>query len=64
VMLASEHISQALHLYEAGADLVYIPRLHSAPEIARMLRQGMMYGFEGAREAEIERLTHRNEVLA
>ncbi|HSS94350.1 MAG TPA: cation:proton antiporter, partial [Candidatus Dormibacteraeota bacterium] len=64
VMLTSEHIPQALHFYEAGADFVYIPRLHSAPEIARTLRQGLDGGFEALRKAEIERLAQRREVLA
>jgi Kef-type K+ transport system membrane component KefB len=64
VMLTTEHIPQALSFYEAGADFVYIPRLHSAPEIARVLKSGLDDGFETARAGEIERLTARREVLA
>ena len=64
VMLTTEHIPQALELYAAGADFVYIPRLHSAPEIARILTEGLAGGFEAARAAEVERLSYRNEVLA
>jgi hypothetical protein len=64
VMLTSEHIPQALLFYEAGADFVYIPRLHSAPEIARILKVGLQEGFDQARAAEIERLLARHEVLA
>ena len=64
VMLTTEHIPQALHFYEAGADFVYIPRLHSAPEIARILKTGLEDGFEKARAGEIERLSARREVLA
>jgi Kef-type K+ transport system membrane component KefB len=64
VMLTTEHIPQALHFYEAGADFVYIPRLHSAPQIARMLKLALEEGFDGVRAAEIERLTARREVLA
>lgn len=63
VMLTTEHIPQALHFYEAGADFVYIPRLHSALQIARILRQGLADGFESVRELEIEHLSHRREVL-
>jgi 2-methylisocitrate lyase-like PEP mutase family enzyme len=63
-MLTTEHIPQALHFYEAGADFVYIPRLHSAPQIARMLKLALEEGFDGVRAAEIERLTARREVLA
>jgi Kef-type K+ transport system membrane component KefB len=64
VMLTTEHIPQALSFYEAGADFVYIPRLHSAPEIARILKTGLADGFEKARTTEIERLSARREVLA
>jgi Kef-type K+ transport system membrane component KefB len=64
VMLTTEHIPHALELYAAGADFVYIPRLHSASEIARILREGLAGGFEAARAAEVERLSYRKEVLA
>ena len=49
---------------EAGADFVYIPRLQSAPMLARTLKQGLSEGFEALREAEIEHLRNRHEVLA
>jgi Kef-type K+ transport system membrane component KefB len=64
VVLTTEHIPQALHFYEAGADFVYIPRLQSAPMLARILKQGLLEGFQAAREAEIAHLTNRHEVLA
>jgi Kef-type K+ transport system membrane component KefB len=64
VMLTTEHIPQALELYAAGADFVYIPRLHSASEIAHILTEGLAGGFEAARAAEVERLSYRKEVLA
>ena len=64
VMLTSEHIPQALTFYAAGADLVYLPRLHSAPQIAAMLKQGLEEGFDKIRAAELEHLADRNEVLA
>lgn len=63
VMLTTEHIPQALHFYETGADFVYIPRLHSALQIARILKEGLADGFESARTLEIEQLSHRREVL-
>jgi 2-methylisocitrate lyase-like PEP mutase family enzyme len=63
-VLTTEHIPQALHFYEAGADFVYIPRLQSAPMLARILKQGLLEGFQAAREAEIAHLTNRHEVLA
>jgi Kef-type K+ transport system membrane component KefB len=64
VVLTTEHIPQALHFYEAGADFVYVPRLHSAPMLAAILKQGLIDGFQAARQAEIEHLTNRHEVLA
>jgi Kef-type K+ transport system membrane component KefB len=64
VVLTTEHIPQALHFYEAGADFVYIPRLQSAPMLAQTLKQGLADGFDGMRAAEIEHLSHRHEVLA
>jgi Kef-type K+ transport system membrane component KefB len=64
VVLTTEHIPQALHFYEAGADFAYIPRLQSAPELARILKQGLSEGFHSVREAEIARLKNRHEVLA
>jgi Kef-type K+ transport system membrane component KefB len=64
VVLTTEHIPQALHFYEAGADFVHIPRLQSAPELARILKQGLSEGFHSVREAEIARLKNRHEVLA
>jgi Kef-type K+ transport system membrane component KefB len=64
VMVTTEHIPHALELYAAGADFVYIPRLHSASEIARILREGLAGGFESARAAEVLRLSSRKEVLA
>jgi Kef-type K+ transport system membrane component KefB len=64
VMLSSEHITQALFFYEAGADFVYIPRLHSAAQIADILKKGLAEGFDAARAAEIKHLSVRREVLA
>ncbi|HXC80046.1 MAG TPA: cation:proton antiporter [Candidatus Acidoferrum sp.] len=64
VMLTTEHIPQALTFYAAGADLVYLPRLHSAPQIAAMLKSGLKEGFDKIRAAELEQLAQRHEVLA
>ena len=64
VMLTTEHIPQALEFYTEGADIVYLPRLHSASEVARMLVIGLTEGFEDVRAAEIKRLRARREVLA
>jgi Kef-type K+ transport system membrane component KefB len=64
VMLTTEHIPQALQFYGAGADFVYIPRLHSALQIARILKHALAEGgFDRVRTEEIEHLSQRREVL-
>jgi Kef-type K+ transport system membrane component KefB len=63
VVLTTEHIPQALLFYEAGADFVYIPRLQSAPMLARILKEGLSDGYKAARESDIEHLANRHEVL-
>ena len=63
VMLTTEHIPQALAFYQAGADFVYLPRLHSAPQIARILKHGLAEGFEHLRAEEVADLSQRHEVL-
>jgi Kef-type K+ transport system membrane component KefB len=64
VVLASDHIPQALLFYEEGADFVYVPRLHSAREMARLLQQGLARGFGDLRADAIRALMSRHEVLA
>ena len=64
VVLTSDHIPQALHFYEEGADFVFVPRLYSAAACARILRKGLNGGFEEIRSQAIEHLSKRQEVLA
>ena len=64
VVLTTDHIPQALHFYEEGADFVFIPRLYSAAACARILRKGLAAGFEEVRSQAIEHLSRRQEVLA
>ena len=64
VVLTTEHIPQALHFYEEGADFVFVPRLYSAAACARILRKGLNGGFEEIRSQAIDHLSHRQEVLA
>jgi Kef-type K+ transport system membrane component KefB len=63
VVLTSEHIKQATALYEAGADFVYVPRLHSAAEMAAVLKKGLRSGFPGNRLDAMAFLRSRHEVL-
>ena len=64
VVLTTEHIPQALHFYEEGADFVFVPRLYSAAACARILRKGLAGGFAEIRSQAIEHLSQRQEVLA
>ena len=64
VVLTTDHIPQALHFYEQGADFVFIPRLYSAAACARILRKGLNGGFEEIRSQAIQHLSQRQEVLA
>lgn len=64
VIVTSDQIKHALDLYEAGADYVFIPRLHSAREMARTLTAGLASGFAGLRQDALHELRQRDEVLA
>ena len=64
MVLTTDHIPQALHFYEQGADFVFIPRLYSAAACARILRKGLSGGFEEIRSQAIQHLSQRQEVLA
>lgn len=63
VVLTTEHITEALDFYAQGADFVFIPRLHSATELAESVLAGLNRGFAHRREHELERLGRRDEVL-
>ena len=64
LIVTTEHIPDALALYEAGADFVYVPRLHSAGDLARAIQRGHRGDLHRVREEAIEELTARHEVLA
>lgn len=55
---------QALKLYDLGADLVFVPRIHSSEWIASVIESGLREGFDQVRTEEIARLKARSEVLA
>jgi Kef-type K+ transport system membrane component KefB len=64
VIVTAERISQALELYEAGADYVFIPRLTSAHQLALVIEEALRHGCDVAREAHFTELKARDEVLA
>jgi Kef-type K+ transport system membrane component KefB len=61
---ASDTIASALALYAEGADFVYLPRLHSAEQIAQVIRAAFDGTLGDGRVAEIDRLKSRREVIA
>jgi Kef-type K+ transport system membrane component KefB len=63
VVVTATRTAGALALYEAGADFVFVPRLHSAAQMASILERGLAEGFTALRMAEIEHMRRRNEVL-
>jgi Kef-type K+ transport system membrane component KefB len=64
VIVTANGAASALKLYEAGADYVFVPRLHSASQMANVVVKGLAEGFAELRAREIEQLRRRNEVLA
>ena len=63
VVVTANRAAGALELYEAGADFVFVPRLHSAAQMAAILVRGSDEGFEAMREEQLEQLRQRDEVL-
>ena len=63
VVVTANRAASALGLYEAGADFVFVPRLHSATQMAAILEQGLADGFDSLRDDQIAHMRLRNEVL-
>lgn len=64
VIVTANRPASALELYEAGADFVFVSRLHSAAQMAQVLEQALGPGFERVRESHVAQIRRRNEVLA
>jgi Kef-type K+ transport system membrane component KefB len=65
IIAAADTVSSAVELYEQGADFVYIARLHSARHMAALILAAVQNenGFKESREAEVQLLKQREEVL-
>jgi Kef-type K+ transport system membrane component KefB len=63
VVVTAKNSAGALALYDAGADYVFIPRLHAAAQMVVVLEQGLQKGFDVLRVEQIAHLRRRNEVL-
>jgi hypothetical protein len=63
VVVTANRAARALELYKAGADFVFVSRLHSAAHMASLLEEGLVRGFAALRDKEIEQMRRRREVL-
>jgi Kef-type K+ transport system membrane component KefB/voltage-gated potassium channel Kch len=63
-IVTADRIPQALDLYAEGADFVFLPRLHSARELAEAIEEGLRHGFAKLRAEHLAHLEQRDEVLA
>jgi hypothetical protein len=63
VIVTANRAATALALYDAGADYVFLPQLHSAAQMASILEEGLVGGFDHLRGAHIDHLQQRNEVI-
>ena len=63
VVVTASRVASALELYDAGADFVFVSRLHSAAQMAAILEQGLADGFDDLRADEIAHIRRRDEVL-
>lgn len=63
-IVTADSPQKALELYDRGADFVFIPRLHSAAEVAQIIESALREGLENVRDEQVDHLRIRNEVLA
>ena len=63
VVVTASRAASALALYDAGADYVFVPQLHSSAQMAAILEEGLVSGFDHLRGEHIDHLRQRNEVI-
>jgi Kef-type K+ transport system membrane component KefB len=63
IVVTATRAASALELYDAGADFVFVSRLHSAAQMAAILEQGLANGFDALRAEQIAHIRRRDEVL-
>jgi voltage-gated potassium channel Kch len=64
VIVTANRPGSALALYDAGADFVFVSRLHSAVQMAEILERALDADFERVRDEHIAQIRRRREVLA
>ncbi len=63
-IMTADSPRQALDLYNQGADFVFIPRMHSSAQVARIIEAALREGLDDVRAEQIAHLKIRDEVLA
>jgi voltage-gated potassium channel Kch len=63
VIVTANTLQTALSLYRQGASFVFIPRIHSARLLARIIRASLTEKLDRYREEELTQLLVRREVL-
>ena len=63
VIVTANTLQTALNLYRQGADFVFIPRIHSARLLARIIFESLSEKLAHYREEEMAQLVERREVL-
>ncbi|MGV8074965.1 MAG: cation:proton antiporter [Syntrophobacteraceae bacterium] len=63
VIVTTDTLQMALSLYRQGADFVFIPRIHSAKFVAKVISDSLHKSLTDYREDETARLLQRREVL-
>jgi len=64
IIVTADSPRAAIDLYDGGADFVFIPRMHSSSEVAKVIENGVSDGFEKLREDQLAHLRTRDEILA
>lgn len=64
IIVTADSPRAAIGLYNRGADFVFIPRMHSSSEVAKVIENGLSDGFEKLRAEQLAHLRTRDEILA
>jgi Trk K+ transport system NAD-binding subunit len=63
VIVTANTLQTAMNLYQQGADFVFIPRIHSARLVARIISDSLHESLDRYRDEEMAHLVDRREVL-
>ncbi|MEM5787623.1 MAG: NAD(P)-binding protein, partial [Syntrophobacteraceae bacterium] len=63
VIVTANTLRNAIRLYPEGADFVFIPRIHSASLVARIIADSLHESLDHYRDEEMAQLLERREVL-